>query len=633
MRGLAPIQSIRAKQGEEGAPQVFEVAASSEYEVTRAGFFGMWREVLDHSPKSVDMERFKSGRAAVLVDHGGDQVGVIQTASVDSDRVMRAEVRFSRSARGREIEQDVADGIRQNISIGYVPKRAKLVEENEEKGDLWRISQWEPLELSFVSVPADPTVGVGRGKAERDFPPVQVEGEEPMKEERSMKKQVRGDSGALIEVDESDPRPAVTEGSPSNRSADRDALDELAEAFGYGVKDVRGWVSAGLTVEQVQRKILQERATGGKATPGSADVADELANAGFTEADAKRYSVSRAILAAADGRAPDGIEGLVHRFLEERRPDAIQSRNGVLVPMALTPAMKRTLTGTVAGKGAEAIFEQKGDLIELLRNRTVILQMGARSLTGLTSPINFPKQSGAASAVWVGENPTAISEADMTLALALFAPKTLMGATSYSRQLLVQGSLDVDNLVTDDLAKVHAIALDLAGIHGLGAAGEPTGVYKALGVGAKAVGGAMDYTNVLAMEVLPANSNALLGTLGWVMNPTMAANLKKSMKASNTWSPVWEGTINDGFVDGYKAMSSAQVSKIMNGSDRDGGSSLGAVFGDWSQMLVGTWGALELVVDPYTSKKKGLIEVASFQMADIFIRHGESFAKATGATG
>jgi hypothetical protein len=70
----------------------------------------------------------------------------------------------------------------------------------------------------------------------------------------------------------------------------------------------------------------------------------------------------------------------------------------------------------------------------------------------------------------------------------------------------------------------------------------------------------------------------------------------------------------------------------MNGSDPTGGSSYGLVFGNWSDMIIGMWGALEMIPDPYAKKKQGLIELTTFQMTDVLLRHGESFVKATGAT-
>lgn len=118
-------------------------------------------EILDMKASSVDMARMKNG-AALLLNHDPDQqIGVVENARIGSDKKARATVRFSKSALGEEILQDVKDGIRTKTSVGY--QINELVLEKQE-GDLstYRVTGWTPYEISIVSVPADDTVGVGR---------------------------------------------------------------------------------------------------------------------------------------------------------------------------------------------------------------------------------------------------------------------------------------------------------------------------------------------------------------------------------------------------------------------------------------------------------------------------------------
>jgi hypothetical protein len=90
-----------------------------------------------------------------------DHVGVVESVRIDSDRVARAVVRFSRSERGQEVFNDIIDGIRTNISVGY--QIDDLIEVNSIDGKpTYRVTKWQPFEISIVSVPADPTVGIGR---------------------------------------------------------------------------------------------------------------------------------------------------------------------------------------------------------------------------------------------------------------------------------------------------------------------------------------------------------------------------------------------------------------------------------------------------------------------------------------
>lgn len=113
--------------------------------------------------KAMRTERLTNG-AALLADHNPrDQIGVVESFSADpKDGIARAKVRFSKSARGQEIYQDVIDGIRRNVSVGFSIHKLVLEQENEDGNDLYRADDWEPFELSIVSIPADISVGVGR---------------------------------------------------------------------------------------------------------------------------------------------------------------------------------------------------------------------------------------------------------------------------------------------------------------------------------------------------------------------------------------------------------------------------------------------------------------------------------------
>ena len=96
------------------------------------------------------------------MDHDSrDHVGVIESVTIGADRIGRAIVRFGRSQRADEIFNDVKDGIRNHVSVGYMIHKA-ILEESGEDGDIYRVSDWEPFEVSMVSVPADASVGVGR---------------------------------------------------------------------------------------------------------------------------------------------------------------------------------------------------------------------------------------------------------------------------------------------------------------------------------------------------------------------------------------------------------------------------------------------------------------------------------------
>ena len=118
-------------------------------------------EILDHSPESVDLSRLNNS-APVLVNHDtSDQVAVVESARIDPDRKGRAVLRFGRSRRAEEIFQDIVDGIRKHVSVGYRILDAVREGMRDEK-PIVRVMRWLPSEISMASIPADNTVGVGR---------------------------------------------------------------------------------------------------------------------------------------------------------------------------------------------------------------------------------------------------------------------------------------------------------------------------------------------------------------------------------------------------------------------------------------------------------------------------------------
>lgn len=153
-----------------------ELSFSSEAPYER--YFG--QEILDHSPASVRLGRLNDG-GAFLCDHNTrDHIGVIEKAFIGQDRKGRAIVRFGKSARAEEVFQDVVDGIRRNCSVSYDVHKM-ILEKTEGDMDWYRVTDWEPLEVSLVSVPADVTVGVGRAADNHEH---EITIEIPEKEEK-----------------------------------------------------------------------------------------------------------------------------------------------------------------------------------------------------------------------------------------------------------------------------------------------------------------------------------------------------------------------------------------------------------------------------------------------------------------
>lgn len=662
VEGSEPTETRGLQVREVGGKKEYQVAVSSESEIER--WFGI--EILGHGDGEIDFARLDRG-AAVLVNHGGDQVGVVvpKGYEVGDDKVLRAWTRYSRSVRGQEVEGDVADEIRQNISVGYFILDWEVSQRElgkDEKGrpiyvDVYRVTRWQPAEVSLVNIPADINAGVGRSAGSES--PVAIQGRQAAKEDRPMKK-VRNDKGEVVEVPDDDVReavtvtpaaaPAVVVGAP-NRN--KEIADIVRMCANNGLNErAAEWIEAGHTGDQVARMILDERKTKAEAQPAAEAIGNQM-----TEKERGRYSMARAIRLGAGMVARergdkteefarskfDGMEADVHRKLEEdRKRFGLDYKGGILVPMDLRSDEerwrdyeRRSLDSKTLTKGTETVFERPGEMIELLRNESVLLSLGARMLAGLSGPVAFVKQTGGLTVYWVGENPAAdVTSSDITFGLVNMVPKTLQATTGYTRQLLVQTSVDVENMIREEFMEAHGLRIDKSGLYGLGANGEPTGIYRAPDVNVRAVGGVPDLDDVIQTSVLLAEDNALRGSLGWVTTPALAGKMRSTLEITGATGgqTLWQGTILEGTLSGYRAKSSNQMSKVMTGSEETGGAENGAIFGNWRDMIVGMFQSMELIVDPFAQKKRGIIEVTSFQMADIILRHGESFAKWTGAT-
>ena len=628
------------KEGDDGRT-LYEVAISSETEIQR--WFGI--EILSHDKKAVDMSRINGG-AAVLVDHEGDQVGKVMngTARVDDDKVMRGWIRFSRSARGKEVEADVEDETREGISVGYriLDWEHELRETGkDEKGkpiymDVYRATRWQPMEVSIVSVPADLTVGVGRSATEPVAAPVEPEADKANKEKRTMAGDQDKDKPVVIVEDHRGE-------SEKARDDDRAEIIRMCDAHGM-IGKASEWIAQGLTSAEVARELIRAKSTP-RPKPDAQDIP-------MRDSDRKRFSYARAVqigLARADNDRSgkkdarfDGIEAEVHEELVLRF--GAPQHGGVLVPYDIRSAeqrwrdmeaTQRALDSKTVAKGAETVFDVAGPFIELLRNRTQVIALGAQVMSGLAGPVSFPKQTSAGTAFWVGENPGSdVTDADLGLGLVTLTGKSLQGSQAYSRQLLAQASVDIEGKVRNDLSKIHALAIDRACIHGLGTAAQPMGIYLTPGVNSKAHGGPVTYVNLIDQAAQVADDNADVGSLGWLTTPLLAGKLKTVAEHStaNMANWVWMGTFAEGNIGGYPARSSGQVSKVMSGTADTGGSEHGIIFGNWNDLVIGMFGAFEIVVDPYTKKKQALIEVTSYQLIDTAVLHAESFSVATGAT-
>jgi HK97 family phage major capsid protein len=642
-RAAAP-QAGPAAEGARGAPagdgedeELYDVSLSSEEPVDR--WWG--REILLHGKENINLERTKDG-LPLLASHNSRSlpIGRMYDFRVD-DGKLRAGLRFSKIQAGRDAKTLVDEGHRE-MSIGYSIDEYEVTPGKADEPSVFRATRWTPMEGSIVAVPADHTIGVGRNSTGVKYP-VHV---------RNLPK--AGSTGVTTMPDDNAP--------PARAGADSKVAAEIVRrAALHGCSDqVADWLDRGLTLEQVNEEILAKRAT----APSKQPAAEQLE---LSEKERKEYSYARAIIAGAearDGRAKNCFELEISQDLEKSMPMQYKRNGGIFVPttlrggkfkqelhMSASADLQRQLdlltrVGIIDSVTTNAIKETVftvygGELIEMLRNTAMVVAMGARVLTGLDSPVGFPRQTGDVSANWVAENPGAdVTASNVTTDIVTLAPKTLQATTAYTRQLLVQSSIDVEAMVRGSIAAAHGLAWDKAALHGTGSNNQPTGIYNTANVltvdfsdaNFSNTGQLIAYTGVVEMETQVAAANALLSALGYLTTPNVAGRAKRTLEFAGAaiaqGMRLWNGKILDGEMNGYTARATNQVSKLLgtNGVASPAGTYHGLTFGNWADLLVGQFGgALELIVDPYAQKKRGIIEVTSFQMCDIALRHPVSF--------
>jgi hypothetical protein len=344
----------------------------------------------------------------------------------------------------------------------------------------------------------------------------------------------------------------------------------------------------------------------------------------LTRTENRRYSVARAIGVLADLEKDAGFEGEVSREIEQR---CGKPTGGVYIPtgMQASPYDSRALSNTGSATGGATVFVEPQELIQLLRNAMKVRALGARVLSDLTSPIAFPKQTAPGTLYWTGEAPGAdVPDADVAFGQVTLSPHAAQASTSYTRQLLVQSSLDVEQLIREDLAMINAIGVDLAAINGLGTGNQPKGILRTSGIGSVAIGdngGYPVYGTLAKLEACLTTQNVILNTPGYLTTPGVRGYCKQTPIVSNFPLMIWP---SDNTPYGYRGEFSNQAP---SGLTKGGNSDCHAIiFGNWRDLLIGEWGVLELIVDPYRLKKQGVIEVTSFLMVDVALRYPVSFA-------
>lgn len=645
--------SIRAREDGEAEPQdeLIRVAISSEAPVLRYDFWKdeQYYEVLDHGEKSVDLSYARDGLPFISSHrawNADDQHGIAENVRIEKKRLV-ADIRMSKAARSQEIAADLKDGIRKKVSVGYLLSDEYEVTDDKRGGiPTRRYKNWLPIEVSTVPVPADYDVGIERARSlaghEAYARFLTTQPTEALKaEERTMSDQDKAPAGAAPVVQ-------VNEREIMDRAANRvEQISQLATSHKCEDK-LSEWIRSGKSAGEVSQeinRILADRLR-------TVETVNTSRGVELNEKDYRKFSYARALLADSDMHkvaTESGVKvdvGFEREVAQEARKQTpfVQGR-GIFIPYVTTRA---NVDSTVSTTGAPFKFTQPGDFIDLLRNAASVTRAGATMLTGLTGPVSFPKQTGAATASWVAENPGSdMSRTNLTTSTVSLAFKTVQAAAAVSRQALfsaASGNYDLEQIIRSDLAKVIALAIDLGALNGSGSSNQPTGLLQDTSVGtATALGtnaGTMAWANIVDLEYVPSNANAVGSRWAYMTNAKQrkVGRLIAPLGATNFGVPVWQSSPQfpdagagpapgaDGTVNGYSAYVSNQVpSNLTKGTSTTICSAW--IFGAFEHLMIGQFGAgFEVLVDPYTLKLQNLVDLTAWNFVDVANRYPVAFA-------
>lgn len=566
-------------RGVDEKKRTVSIAVSSELPVERS--FG--KEILVHEEGAIDMAFLASGRAPLLLDHDMErQIGVIESVELSADRVLRAKVRFGRSALAQEVFQDVVDGIRGNVSVGY---RVNKMERSASSKDEYLVRSWSPLEVSVVSIPADPSVGVGRSAAALEPKP---------SVEPSIKKESKMDEINLDAV-----RAEAAEAAARNAAAiielgARHNKRDLADAA----------IRSGKSIEQFRGELLD--VIGNDKPLDNNDL-------GMTRKEIRQFSIVRAIAALANPSDRRLREAAAFEFeISEAAAQRYgRSSSGLMIPTDVLGVWKRDLN-TSDDNEIVATNLMAGEFIDVLRNESSVMQAGARMMPGLVGNVAIPKKTAASTAGWIATEGGASSESEPTFGTVSLAPKTVGAYTDVTRQLILQSTPAVEALVRDDLTQALALAIDKGALEGSGSSGQPTGILNTSGVNKPSSFAAAvpTFAEMVELETMVAADNALFGNLAYITDASTYGGLKTKSKDSGSGMFVLE----NGEANGYRVIRSQQATAG------------NVYFGNWSDCLIGMWGGLDLTVDPYTASSSGTVRIVALQSVDVAVRNAVSFA-------
>jgi HK97 family phage major capsid protein len=334
----------------------------------------------------------------------------------------------------------------------------------------------------------------------------------------------------------------------------------------------------------------------------------------------RNFSLVRAIAGAAGIAGVDaGRERELSAELARRSGRAF---SGIAVPLSVFHSEQRTLTTTLPAAGPGGTLIQTdvmgNQFIDRLRAALVTRRLGATVLSGLVGNVEIPALKASGSAGWVAEN-TAIPPSDHQFRAVAMTPRHCGALTELSRNMLQQPSIDVENLARADFAAILADAVDRAALKGSGVGAEPRGILTTPGVNTTVFAGAGLAKRAKVLEMIAEIQEANSEGTAFVTSPGVVKNFRSSpLPSIDSERFVMEEPNN---LLGYSLTTTNNLSGVPGEM----------IFGKWSDLLLGYWSELDILVNPYEAAaySKGNVQIRAMLTMDTAVRHAGSFSVAT----
>lgn len=560
---------------------VFSCASPAPY--TREYEDMIYNEVLEISDTSIDFTRLVDQRSPLLFEHDAErQIGVVDKAWIENEKLYVA-VRFSKSKFAQEILADIKDDIRRNVSIGYIINDYQMIE-NKTDIPTMLVKNFTIYEVSIVSTPADPFVGINRNlkiglKTMENNEEVKPQEEivEAVEAETKNEEVIEEVTEEIVEeTTEETPIEETKEEVVEEPIKDEEITDEAEEIRAAG--ELAG-----------EEELAEECIKGKKSLEDFKNLVKSKRNINSNKSDKKdiqmkkNFSISKAIRNACSQYKGDVSKDIETQIIaDNKRAFGIGEEYDVVVS-------RRALAPT-ATNGQELITGEylPQEFAPALRPATALSKTGYRLIPSTGHSVSFAVVTKGAEAQMYSLDGE-LADGDLKFATKELKPRKAGVCVPIPYSLLLQARPEIDAIVSDDVVKALDELKDKMALVGSGENNEPVGIAKTAGVNNMAVADIFSYEGVCEAEQLIRDTNDMTETLFWVMNSKNYTKFKTTLKDDVAGS---EYLMEDGKINGYEAV-------INNALDDNT-----IILGNFDELVITPFDGIMLKVDDVTYIKK-----------------------------